>query len=632
MAQTPVAIANRRRRLRTFESPAATPSSVKVAWDPSVDNVSVAGYQVFRDKTDDEKGKVVVEKPEYTIIGSGLWSEHGHSPGRDRRVERLGPRRSARPWPARRVWTRSPVDAVQLHPGCDQRTAVVISWSPSSDNVGVVDYGIYRGLQRIGTSAEPTTTLDGLSCGTSYAYGVDAADSAGNRSLIGNVLVRTAACPTAPPPGDTTPPAADRPRVVERDADQPDAELEGVERQRRSRRLRRLPQRVEGGTVNTTSAGQTGLTCATSYAFAVVARDSAGSSSAPALLTTSTSACSTSPPPPPSSDTTPPTRADGSCSVEHHADRPDAELERVERQRRSHRLRRLSERHRGCVCEHDQRRRRAACPAERRTDSACVARDAAGNASPQAQLTASTSACSTQPPADVTAPSTPAGLGIVGAHGFQRLARLERLERQRRRDRLSRVRRRRLEVDRRTDRTDGLVAHVRYRVHLRGRRGRCRGQCLSARIGDRLDCFVSRRSATDGTCERRRDVAHCHQHRPELVGVDRQRRRGRVRHLPRRRAGRVDLDDDRDLLRPHVQHELHPGRRRVRRGRQSLGEDDGHGLDDRLPGHDAAVDADGSGRVQRHADRSHAARGTLRPTTSVSPATTSPATARPWRP
>ena len=189
---------------------AATPSSVKIAWDPSVDNVSVAGYQVFRDKTDDEKGKVVVEKPEYTIMGLGCGATTVIRlvalDASNNRSEKVSTTLAG----AACLDTQAPSTPSNFTQVATSETAVVISWSPSSDNVGVVDYGIYQGLLRIGTTAEPTTTLNGLSCGTSYAYGVDAADSAGNRSLIGNVLVRTAACPTAPPPSERPPQATRR--------------------------------------------------------------------------------------------------------------------------------------------------------------------------------------------------------------------------------------------------------------------------------------------------------------------------------------------------------------------------------------------------------------------------------------
>ena len=62
-------------------------------------------------------------------------------------------------------------------------------------------------------------------------------------------------------------------------------------------------------TVTSTTASQTGLACATSYTFGVVARDAAGNSSPQAQLSASTSACPPPPAPPP-----PPPPATGACS------------------------------------------------------------------------------------------------------------------------------------------------------------------------------------------------------------------------------------------------------------------------------------------------------------------------------
>ena len=77
----------------------------------------------------------------------------------------------------------------------------------------------------------------------------------------------------------------------------------------------------------------------------------------------------------------------------------------------------------------------------------------------------------------------------------------------------------------------------------------------------------------------------------------RQRRRDRIWPLPRWHARRDLGDDDRHLLRAHLQHELHARRRRCRRCRKPFGQGDGHGVDHRLPGYDRALRAD---RVSPH--------------------------------
>ena len=86
----------------------------------------------------------------------------------------------------------------------------------------------------------------------------------------------------------------DRPRLagqVGLDADERLPRLERLERRHRRHRLHRLPRRHERGAPTGTSYTVSGLSCGTSYLFAVEARDAAGNHSVQATLTASTSAC-----------------------------------------------------------------------------------------------------------------------------------------------------------------------------------------------------------------------------------------------------------------------------------------------------------------------------------------------------
>lgn len=57
-----------------------------------------------------------------------------------------------------------------------------LSWSPSTDNVGVAGYRVYRNGVQVGTTAGTTFTDTGLSPTTQYTYTVAAYDAAGNVS------------------------------------------------------------------------------------------------------------------------------------------------------------------------------------------------------------------------------------------------------------------------------------------------------------------------------------------------------------------------------------------------------------------------------------------------------------------
>src|SRR5436853_1193821 len=77
-----------------------------------------------------------------------------------------------------------------------------LSWTASSDNVGVSGYRVYRGGTQIATTSATSFANTGLSASTTYTYTVAAYDAAGNLSAQSS-----SASATTPAPPDTTPPS-----------------------------------------------------------------------------------------------------------------------------------------------------------------------------------------------------------------------------------------------------------------------------------------------------------------------------------------------------------------------------------------------------------------------------------------
>src|SRR5439155_26638337 len=72
-----------------------------------------------------------------------------------------------------------------------------LSWTASTDNVGVFGYDIYRNGAKVGSSAAPSYSDTGLAASTAYTYTVDAYDAAGNTSAkSASVSKTTLALPT----------------------------------------------------------------------------------------------------------------------------------------------------------------------------------------------------------------------------------------------------------------------------------------------------------------------------------------------------------------------------------------------------------------------------------------------------
>jgi chitodextrinase len=79
-------------------------------------------------------------------------------------------------------------------------TSITVSWTASTDNVGVTGYDLYKNGNSTGTTASTSSTFSGLACGTSYPLAVDAFDAVGNKSGQASISASTSAC------ADTTPP------------------------------------------------------------------------------------------------------------------------------------------------------------------------------------------------------------------------------------------------------------------------------------------------------------------------------------------------------------------------------------------------------------------------------------------
>ncbi len=79
-------------------------------------------------------------------------------------------------------------------------TGFVLSWTASTDNVGVTAYEVFRDGVLLGTTLTTTITLTGLLPGTTYNMSVKAKDAAGNTSAASAVLAASTAVITAVTP------------------------------------------------------------------------------------------------------------------------------------------------------------------------------------------------------------------------------------------------------------------------------------------------------------------------------------------------------------------------------------------------------------------------------------------------
>ncbi|NOK33734.1 chitinase [Corallococcus exercitus] len=159
--------------------------------------------------------------------------------------------------------------------------SVSLSWSASSDNVGVTGYEVFvnNGASASATSTTTSATVTGLAANTAYTFTVKARDAAGNRSSASAAFSTTT---PARPPSDTQAPTA--PGSLRSTGVTASSVSLAFNASSDNVGVTGYEIFVNGGasvaaTSTTTSATVTGLAANTSYTFTAKARDAAGNRS-----------------------------------------------------------------------------------------------------------------------------------------------------------------------------------------------------------------------------------------------------------------------------------------------------------------------------------------------------------------
>ena len=193
---------------------ATSSTSVSLTWNASTDNVGVTGYRVFRCEGTTCTNFAQVGAPTgTTFTNTGL---NGGTVYRFavKAIDAAGNLSAY----STTVNVTTPAGADTTPPSVPSgltgtatgSTSVSLSWTASTDNVGVTGYRVFRcegstctNFAQVGAPTGTTFTNTGLNGGTVYRYAVKAIDAAGNLSAYS-----TTANVTTPAGADTTPPTA----------------------------------------------------------------------------------------------------------------------------------------------------------------------------------------------------------------------------------------------------------------------------------------------------------------------------------------------------------------------------------------------------------------------------------------
>lgn len=168
-------------------------TSVALAWTASTDNVGVTAYDIYR------SGQKVgsVNGPSTTYFDTGLLPSTNYSyyvVARDAAGNTSAASNTVS-LTTQAVDSQAPTKPTNLKVTSVTATAVNLSWSASTDNIGVISYHIYKvgSSTPIKTVSGTTASLTGLSPNTQYSFYVTANDAAGNQSQASTtVKARTA--------------------------------------------------------------------------------------------------------------------------------------------------------------------------------------------------------------------------------------------------------------------------------------------------------------------------------------------------------------------------------------------------------------------------------------------------------
>lgn len=96
--------------------------------------------------------------------------------------------------------TTNPTAPTSLGVTAVSDSQIDLTWSASTDNVGVTGYKIYRNGTQAGTSATTFYSDEGLTASTTYTYTISAYDAAENNSDMSNIISATTKDTVLPPP------------------------------------------------------------------------------------------------------------------------------------------------------------------------------------------------------------------------------------------------------------------------------------------------------------------------------------------------------------------------------------------------------------------------------------------------
>ena len=163
-------------------------NKVNLSWTASTDNVGVAGYWIVR-------GGVMIAYTTATTYSDTPVSPKTNYTYQIIAYDAAG--NNSTPSTGVSVTTpdvpdtQAPAAPTNLAASAVSSSQINLSWTASTDNIGVTGYEVYRNSAKVATVTTTSYGDTGLSASTSYSYYVKAHDAAGNISASSNTVSAT---------------------------------------------------------------------------------------------------------------------------------------------------------------------------------------------------------------------------------------------------------------------------------------------------------------------------------------------------------------------------------------------------------------------------------------------------------
>ena len=160
-----------------------TTTTAKVTWSEATDNVAVVGYNVYLNEK--KINETLISTTEYDLTALTEETNYSVKVTAVDAAENESERSEAATFTTPKTQdTEAPSVPAGVAASDVTQTGAKITWTASTDNVGVAGYNVYLGESKVNTSPVTVTEYDltGLTANTEYTVTVSAVDAAGNES------------------------------------------------------------------------------------------------------------------------------------------------------------------------------------------------------------------------------------------------------------------------------------------------------------------------------------------------------------------------------------------------------------------------------------------------------------------